>query len=197
MPSVLPILVALATAQVPADDDAVACGPMALYHLLRIEGRPVSLAEVARRCGRAEEGGHSLAELGDAAKALGLELRGARLDRASWPIDRPAVAHLSRGPGGVGHFVVVRPVGHSGKLVQVIDGEDSVEVLDFDRLAGSRGWSGVALVPLRGRETPFGRAAIAVAAFFAGAGAWLGMQRAIRGRSRGARGPAASPVGPA
>jgi hypothetical protein len=44
---------------------------------------------------------------------------------------------------------VIRPVGHSGKLVQVLDPNRDPEVLDADRLERSRSWTGLALVPRR------------------------------------------------
>ena len=69
----------------------------------------------------------------------------ARGDRAP---DRPAIAFLER--DGHGHYAVVRPVGHSGKLVQIIDAaEGDPIVMDATDLYALRQWTGLALVPRR------------------------------------------------
>ena len=81
----------------------------------------------------------------EASLALGLPLRGVSLDLTDTPLDRPALVHLKR--GNEGHFVVIRPVGHSGKLVQVIDPIDGVEVLDTQVLLSSAFWTGHAFDP--------------------------------------------------
>jgi hypothetical protein len=48
-----------------------------------------------------------------------------------------------------GHFAVVRPVGHSGNLVQVIDPFEEPRVLDEKTLREADGWTGFVLVPYR------------------------------------------------
>jgi hypothetical protein len=91
--------------------------------------------------------GPSLAQLRDAAAACGLGLRRVRLRRSDWPLDRPALIHLDRHASR--HYVVIRPIGHSGRLVQVIDRPNRIETLDFDGLVCSPGWTGLALIPSR------------------------------------------------
>ena len=54
---------------------------------------------------------------------------------------------LKSGPEG--HFIVVRPVGHTGRLVQVLDGELNPNVGDAEWLFASPSWTGLALVPHR------------------------------------------------
>jgi hypothetical protein len=49
-----------------------------------------------------------------------------------------------------GHFQVVRPVGHTGKLAQVIDASSSPEIVDRLAMFTSPEWTGIALVPDRG-----------------------------------------------
>ncbi len=122
-----------------------ACGPMSLTTLLRLEGVHTTLDQVNARL--AARPAHSLVELRQAARDLGLELRGVRIDPKAWPLDRPALVRLDR--GGIGHFVVVRPIGHTGELAQVIDVVDGVRVEDARRFFASKEWTGVALIPAR------------------------------------------------
>ncbi len=133
--------------EIESERDIFSCGHWALYILCRLEGRPVDLATVAARLSGGSAAGHSLAQIRAAAASCGLRLRGVRLGPGDWPLDRPALIHLDRHASG--HFVVIRPIGHTGKLVQVIDGPHRVEVLDFDRLTSSPEWTGRALVPRR------------------------------------------------
>lgn len=123
------------------------CGATALTLLCRLEGLRPDLSAVAARLPSGSDESCALSELRAAAKALCLPTRAVRLGRGDWPLDRPALIHLARGPKG--HFVVIRPVGHTGKLVQVLDGLDQVEVTDFDRLVDRPSWTGAALVPTR------------------------------------------------
>ena len=125
------------------------CGLLALFCLLRSEGVPVDLAELEPRIGAPPEGGRSMRELREVAQGFGLQLVGVRLDGAAEAMDRPMILHLNR--GNHGHFVVVRPVGRSGKLVQVLDNGRPPMVIDAEELAGSKEWSGLALVPVPGR----------------------------------------------
>ena len=53
-----------------------------------------------------------------------------------------------------GHFLVIRPVGHTGKLVQIVDSLQSPEVIDKSVLLASPEWTGLALVPGRISWTP-------------------------------------------
>lgn len=129
----------------------IPCGVSALFSLCRLEGNAVILTSVSKALPDHGIAGHSLAELKQAADALGLPLNGVRIESTDWPLDRPALVHLDRKPHG--HFVVIRPVGHSGRLVQIIDGVDEPEVVEVVRLFTSPEWTGAALVPLRGRAT--------------------------------------------
>lgn len=136
-----------AEAALAMDDEASVCGVDSLYILSRLEGRRASLATIQAMLGRSGPQGHSLVSLREGAFLLGLSLRGARIGLEDWPLDRPALVHFKGQPRG--HFAVIRPVGHTGKLVQVIDGADHVEVEDFDHLVKLPTWDGLALVPLR------------------------------------------------
>lgn len=137
-------------------DEVYDCGTLALSLLLRIEGRPTAIDVIDRHLGKPPDGGYNLAELQAAASSCGLHLVGVRLARGDKALDRPALVHLRRGRHG--HFAVVRPVGHSGRLVQVIDPGGLNEVKDATILYADRTWTGVALVPVRA-----GRARLAVA----------------------------------
>jgi Peptidase C39 family len=141
------VLVLPAGARGQAGPATYDCGVSALYALLRVEGRPTDLREVVSRLPQPDSVGHSMRDLRDASRACGLRLNGIRLDKNGDAIDRPMLVFLKRGSHG--HFVVIRPVGHTGKLVQVIDSVQGSEVMDKSDLIDSRDWTGLALVPAR------------------------------------------------
>ena len=124
-----------------------ACGPMALCLMLQLEGRPGGPQAVVSHLPPRSSGGYSMWELREAAKAMGLTLTGVRVGRGDPAPDRPILALLDKKPDG--HFVVVRPVGRTGKLVQVIDPVGQLEVLDASALYASPEWTGMALIPSR------------------------------------------------
>jgi Peptidase C39 family len=143
-----------------ADDEtpsgSIACGPASLAAWFRLEGHTVTLDEI--NSSLPSKGKHSLAELRDTARRFGFSLRGERIGLDNWPLDRPALTHLNR--NGAGHFVVVRPVGHTGKLVQVLDHVSDVQVVDASKLLSSSEWTGAALVPFRYRDWISARSAV-------------------------------------
>ena len=124
-------------------EEAHSCGTVALFCLLRFEGRGCSLDEVAASLTGRDPRGHSLSELREGAKRLGLDVEGVRLIHANESPERPMIAFLDR--GGHGHFVAIRPIGHTGRLVQVIDGFAAPEVMDMRQLAREPGWTGLGL----------------------------------------------------
>jgi len=86
-----------------------------------------------------------MSDLKDAAGRLGLRRVGVRFDRSKVPLNRPAIAFLST--PGEGHFIILRPIGVTGKVVQVIDPPSGPVVMDDDRLLASPAWTGRLLVP--------------------------------------------------
>jgi hypothetical protein len=134
-------------------------------------------------------------EIRDASRALGLDLKGARLRPGDRVPDRPILALLHDGPHG--HFVVVRPVGHTGRLVQVIDGRRFPAVMDAAVLVSSPEWSGLVLVP-RGSSWP--RRVAMIAALAVALAMAVSLMRRARlsrtpGRSPGATGDIATEAG--
>jgi ABC-type bacteriocin/lantibiotic exporter with double-glycine peptidase domain len=120
------------------------CGVSALYALLKVEGRSVKLTVVHQSLADQAEGLVTMRDMRDAATGLGLVLEGRKLtERPS----RPTIAHVKLGSG---HFLVVRPVGTTEKLVQVLDGQRLPFVIDWENLARSELWSGVGLTPRPG-----------------------------------------------
>ncbi len=136
------------------------CGVIALGTLLHQEGRPVPLDRLAACLPPTPPQGYSLVQLRDAARALGVELAGVELSKDPSRLDRPALVHLRRGEHG--HFLVIRPVGHSRHLIQVLDADSPPDVVDAERVYGSSEWTGLALVPTRAYWP--GRAAAVAAA---------------------------------
>lgn len=95
------------------------CGPNALYLLLRSSGIDVRMEAIERALPPRHSDGYSMAELRDAARACGLSLRGIRIGPDDVPLDRPVIAHMDQGRSG--HYVLLRPIGRTGTMVQVIE----------------------------------------------------------------------------
>ncbi len=157
--SILPCLIVIAITPCLATgpDDVAAsegasvdCGTMALGALLMLEGRAAAPETLLARIGPSSSEGPSLKQLRDAARSFGLSLRGVRLNDDEQAIDRPMIVFLKRPPHG--HFQVVRPVGHTGKLAQVIDSNTSPDVVEKRAILSSAEWTGIALVPDRRAE---------------------------------------------
>jgi len=123
------------------------CGTMALYHLLRLEGRSTDLATIERLLSVSRKGRFSMSDLRNAALAWGIHLEGVHLPKTDKAPSALALVYLDRRPDG--HFVLVRPVGFTGKLVQVIDSVHEPFVMDALSLYASPEWTGLALVPIR------------------------------------------------
>lgn len=123
------------------------CGFMALSTLSRLEGSPIEPDQLRSHLPAPKPAGYSMKELRDAARACGLGLSGVRLSTGDRSPNRPVLFFLKRRSHG--HFVVVRPVGSSGKMVQVIDSAADPEVMDAAVLYASPEWTGLALVPVR------------------------------------------------
>jgi len=118
------------------------CGTLALYHLLPIEGRSPELASIGSRLPPMASTGYSMKEVRDAASACGLPLVGLRLKDPARELNRPMIVFFRQG-----HFAVVRPVGHTGNLVQVLEGVNGSEIIDRDVLFHLPNWTGLALAP--------------------------------------------------
>jgi hypothetical protein len=88
----------------------------------------------------------SMWELITMGKSLGIELVGVDLQNGRG-LDRPTICYLKQGQHG--HFVVIRPVGRSGTLVQVLDPNLAPYVMERSELVKLPGWTGLALVPER------------------------------------------------
>ena len=102
-----------------AADQILDCGTLSLYTLLKMERAAVDLRALQAAMPGMAPGGYSMKELRDAAETLGVPLEGVRLKQGCGSIDRPMIVFLER--PGHGHFVTVKPVGHSGNLIQVLD----------------------------------------------------------------------------
>ncbi|MGO9471236.1 MAG: cysteine peptidase family C39 domain-containing protein [Isosphaeraceae bacterium] len=120
------------------------CGVNVLFVLLRLEQRPVSLDRITSALPPQRPDGYSMGELAAAGAHLGLELEGVRFGKGDKTLDRPAIAFFKDARGG--HFVVLRPVGSRGTMVQVIDPPRVPWVADYDRLFPAKSWTGRVLV---------------------------------------------------
>jgi hypothetical protein len=138
----------MASVDEPTDSRCVEydCGTLSLYTLLQLEGSTVNLRAVDGCLGCQPPTGFSIKQLRDAAGSLGMRLTAVRISNDG-SLDRPAL--LFSRSSSHGHFIVIRPVGHTGKLVQVFDSLRDPEVVDISVLVKSSGWTGYALIPSR------------------------------------------------
>jgi Peptidase C39 family len=143
------------------------CGTIALYQFARLEGLHPDLSDVRAHLPPRNPTGYSMLELQTAAGRLGMKLRGVRLRKSDRAPTSAAIVFLAQ-PGNHGHYVVIRPIGHSGKLVQVLDSIGSPILLDVAQMYEARQWTGLALVPERTNWfllIPVGISAILAGAF--------------------------------
>jgi hypothetical protein len=146
----LVVLVALAQAfgAPPGGDDETLkrdCGVNSLFILLRLEGHSVGLSRLLSALPPRNPDGYSMIELSEAARAVGVALEGVRFSKGDKALARPAIAFLKQEGGG--HFAVLRPVGTTGKMVQVIDPPSPPWVADYDRAFATKPWTGRVLMP--------------------------------------------------
>jgi len=120
------------------------CGANALFILLHLEGRPVTLDRLESVLPPPRRDGYSMAELSVAARSLGLALDGVHFVKGDRELDRPAIVFLKDAKGG--HFAVLRPIGTTGTMVQVIDLPHVPWITDYDRLFAARPWTGRVLL---------------------------------------------------
>ena len=119
----------------------------ALFILLRLEGRHVDLDRMESALPPRHPRGYSMADLAAASRSLGGRMEGVRFScgREDMPLTRPAIAFVNGARGG--HFAVLRPVGATGTMVQVIDPPGAPRITDYDRILSSKAWTGRVLVP--------------------------------------------------
>ncbi len=120
------------------------CGINALYVLMKLEGRPVALERLASALPPSQPEGYLMAELAAASRSLGLPLEGTKLGKVGARPNRPVIVFVNR--SGKGHFAVLRPVGTTGTMIQVIDPPYPPRLLDYERLPEMGNWTGRALV---------------------------------------------------
>jgi hypothetical protein len=121
------------------------CGVNALFVLLNLEGHPSSVDQLLSALPAPQPAGYSMAELAAAARSRGLPLDGVRLAKGDPSPVRPVIAFLNDPRGG--HFAVLRPVGTTRTMVQVIDPPSAPWIADLDRVVGSKNWTGKILTP--------------------------------------------------
>ncbi len=103
------------------EDTRIACGPRVVSIAKRIiDGREIDPAELDRAFNGALDSSHSLADLANAAKAMGLAAKYVDLDARNPGLSRdPTLVPITRNGIPSSHFVVV--FGRDEKVVQIID----------------------------------------------------------------------------
>ena len=121
------------------------CGPNSLFILLKLTGHEADLNAITRSLPPRDSAGYSLSELQTAASKFGLRLNGVRFDKRNSPLSQPAIAYIMT--LGEGHFIILKPVGVTGKMVQIIDPPSAPVITDYDQLLAARSWTGRLLIP--------------------------------------------------
>lgn len=169
----------------PDDPGRRDCGTNALFLLFEIEGLPITLDRLDTALPPRHRDGYSMAELAEASRVLGLRLDGIQLDRRGTRPDRPVIAFFKDAKGG--HFAVLRPVGTTGAMCQVLDPPHALRLIDYAEVARMPTWTGRVLFP----ADPWAiRNATPLLAGAAGVSLLVGVIR-VRGRRR-SRGEAIS-----
>lgn len=135
-----------------ADSSAVDppdCGVASLFILLQLQGKPASIERIEASLPARDPRGYSMADLSTAAGACGLKLEGVRFGRADAALGGPAIAYFKDPIGG--HFAVLRPLGATGTLVQLIDPPHAPSVHDYGDIIETPLWTGRILVPRKPR----------------------------------------------
>jgi len=120
--------------------DRLTCGELALLGLMTIEGIkiPDRMSPLPDTYGEL-----SMLELEELARSSRLKLVSVHL-RSTGSIDRPMILFVRR--EGHGHYLLARPVGRSGRKVQLIDSDGGSRIVDRGDLGRSPDWTGHALV---------------------------------------------------
>jgi len=140
----LGLAVSLRAGQERGEEAARDCGVNALFVLFRLERHPVSLDRIISALPPRHQDGYSMRELATAAACLGLELEGVRFGKGDKTLDRPAIAFFKSAKGG--HFAVLRPVGTTGTMVQVIDPPRVSRIVDYTQVLSAKSWTGRILI---------------------------------------------------
>jgi hypothetical protein len=120
------------------------CGVNALYVLLSLEGNPRTLEQVLDALPEHHSDGYSMSELRSAAGSLGMSLTGFILDPVKDYPKNPSIFLLTDSRGG--HFAVMRPVGTTGTMVQILDPPYTPKIVDLTILARNKQWTGKVLM---------------------------------------------------
>ncbi len=130
----------------PEETTKLDCGANALFILLHLEEMPVTYDNLESVLPPRAPEGYSMLELTAAASSLGLCLEGVRFGKGDKALNRPAIVFLQDAKGG--HFAVLRPVGTTGTMVQVIDPSRAPWIADYERVFAARSWTSRVLIPL-------------------------------------------------
>ncbi len=129
------------------DDERVRiydCGIVSLYHMLTMSGINVDMIDLERSLPDPRSDGYSLQELIDCAKANRFSLMGIQLPGTDLAPQKQAIVFMDRKTHG--HYIVIRPVGRSNRLVQVLDADGQPTIVDYEILRNKPDWTGIALV---------------------------------------------------
>ena len=121
------------------------CGLRSLFILLQLQGLAIHLDAIEQLLPASGSKGHSMADLQDAARGVGLRLKGIRVRERDLPLDRSSIAYMNY--QGDGHFIVLRPVGTTGTMVQIIEPPNAPRIVDYTDLLAHPAWTGKLLVP--------------------------------------------------
>ena len=148
------VLLLIAMAMLDLDDeitnvaqpssDEKQCGVNALYIVAKLYDIPCDLESLSTQFPPGNPEGYSMQDVQTAASKIGIRLEGVKCNKEAFPQNKIAIVRVTHEQSG--HFIVVRPIGTTGKMVQVLDPLAEPYVIDVERLTNSEGWTGHLLV---------------------------------------------------
>jgi ABC-type bacteriocin/lantibiotic exporter with double-glycine peptidase domain len=121
------------------------CGIRALFLMLQTQKLDISIDELRSQLPKPSSQGYSIGEMRKASRQLGLSLIAEQIELPKQKMNQPAIVYLQR--PNEGHFIFIRPVGETGRMIQVLEYPFAPKVMDLDYFVTHSGWKGIALFP--------------------------------------------------
>jgi hypothetical protein len=143
--------IAFTTEHHPVIGSEIDCGVRALYSLFQLEQHPISLERLLASLPKRDPKGYSISELSKCANSNGMNVKAIQLDKNHSRLNRPIIVlYLIRDQG---HYLLINPIGISGKLVQTIEYPYPPKIISYQNLFNNLAFTGRAIVPVYWYET--------------------------------------------
>ena len=127
------------------------CGTLSVRNFLALHGKSVPLHVITEKLPTPCPDGFTIKQFRDAIRSLGIKVNGVKIPRQAKALDREMLMLLKHDTHG--HYVVIRPVGPSGTLIQIVDGLEPPRVLEKTKLVDGESWTGIVLSTYQDNES--------------------------------------------